>query len=170
MVNMRTTISFMMHWGMELIVGHIHRSKFRCNPQLFTFKPNLFIYFHLVDYDFSSSLLTIHHHKIKQLSHYTSSNRWSLSSLNVFKDDAKQYMFTNTNKYIEESGFLIFFYNKTEYFRLRLSYKVSSELRETWDRPEPKLQRLRSQDKLEPDGRTNGESDSLSFWQSQKRD
>ena len=34
-------------------------------------------------------------------------------------------MFTYTNKYIKESEFLIFFYNKTEYFRLRLSYTVS---------------------------------------------
>ena len=48
-------------------------------------------------------------------------------------------MFTYTNKYIKESEFLIFFYNKTEYFRLRLSYKVSSELRETWDRHERDL-------------------------------
>ena len=55
--------------------------------------------------------------------------------------------------------------NKTKYFRLRLPER---DLRMTWDRPEPKWWRLRALDKLEPDGRTYEDCDSLSSWRSQK--
>ena len=66
-------------------------------------------------------------------------------------------------------------YNKTKYFRLRLSYQVTWEsfnrANQTWDRPETDLrekdEELGDPDNLSP-WRTDGHCDSLSSWRSQK--